>query len=108
RRFGGGVEGGGGFVEKQQRGVDHFGAGQGDELALAGGQAAAAFVDGVSEAAGDGGDGGQCADAAGGVGDGVFVGVGAAVGDVRRDGAVEQVGFLGYVAEGAAPLFEGE
>ena len=34
--FGGGVEGGRGFVEKQHRGLEHFGAGERDDLALPG------------------------------------------------------------------------
>lgn len=34
--FGGRVEGGGGFVQKQHRGLEHLGAGESDDLALPG------------------------------------------------------------------------
>src|SRR5690606_34605083 len=98
-RLGGQVQRGGGLVEEQDVGVDEFGAGQGDQLALAGGEVASALGDLVQIAALQGGDHLVRADRAGrrldlGVG-----GVRAAVGDGVADGAGEQVRLLGDHAE---------
>ena len=91
-----GVEGAGGLVEQQDGGVLEEGAGNGDTLTLAAGQAQARLAGAGRIAFGQGGD--EVMGGSGG-GGGLDLGprrTGAAVGDVGGYGVVEQEGFLGH------------
>ncbi len=86
--LGGQVERGGGLVEQQHVRVDEFGAGQRDQLALAGREVAAALGDGVQVAAVQRGDHVVGADRAGGRLD---LGI-ARLGPPVRDGVADRPG----------------
>lgn len=102
--FGGGVEGGGGFVEKNDVGVEHFRARQRDDLALPGTQAAAPLANEVVEPTGDGSDDVERADALDRGLDLGFGGVVDPVGDVVGDGARKQVRLLRNLGQRSAPF----
>src|SRR5207237_393731 len=78
---------------------DELGPGQGDELALAAGESASPLADLVEVAAGQGGDELVGADGTRRLFHLFIGGVGAAVGDVVADGAREEKGLLGHVAQ---------
>lgn len=64
--FGEGVDAGGGFIEDEEGGVFEDNADEGDELALATGEAVATFADIGVEAVGEGGEPSAVVDATGG------------------------------------------
>ncbi len=100
--FGLGVDGAGGLVEDQDGGRMGEGAGEADELLLAGGEGGAAFADGLLELLGEGADEVGDVDLFGGA---FELGVGdprAAEADVVGDGAGEEEWVLQDDAEAAA------
>ncbi|BAC18002.1 putative ABC transporter ATP binding protein [Corynebacterium efficiens YS-314] len=107
-RLGGGVEGGGGLVEKHDHRFDELGARQSDQLPLPGGQAASAFTDGVVESPRDRGDGGERPHPAGGILDHALRRPRHPVPDVVGHGTGEQVGLLRYMTDREPPVTRGE
>ena len=98
--LGAGVDGAGGLVQHEDARIAQHGAGEGDQLLFAGGEAVAALAD-VGEVAavelvydGVGGDG------LGGGADLLVGGVQAAVADVVHDRAGEEVRVLQHIADG--------
>ena len=106
--FGLGIERGGGFVEDKDGRVADKGAGDGDALALATGEALAAFAEGRVVAVG------QCADEvvrvgfAGGLDDFVAGGADFSVADIFGDGAIEEEDVLADERELRAEVGEAE
>ncbi|OPZ12543.1 MAG: hypothetical protein BWZ10_02083 [candidate division BRC1 bacterium ADurb.BinA364] len=106
RLLGGAVERGGAFVQDKQARASVKGAGDAEALALASGDARAAFADGGVEAAGQGArEGGQL----GGFerlahSFAVDFGVGNAEGDIAPDGVVAEENGLGHIADLGLPL----
>ena len=94
-----GIEGGGGFVEDENRGVFKDSAGDGDALALAAGEFDAAFAGEGVETFWQGFDKFPSVGEFGGFDDFFVTSVRSGVGDVFADSTVEKGGFLGDVGD---------